>query len=116
MASDLTYFARGDRSLWNISVYKILLIVKTFFTLKMIQLLGPTPNGLCLLFHAHSKSLFHNLGFKDVGSKYERILLLARRILVMRIRIIVFVWSQLDGGKVEQKNNGISSRQNLMMP
>ena len=29
---------------------------------------------------------------------------------------IVFVWSQLDGGKVEQKNNGISSRQNLMMP
>ena len=30
--------------------------------------------------------------------------------------IIVFVWSQLDGGKVEQKNNGISSRQNLMMP
>ena len=29
---------------------------------------------------------------------------------------IVFVWSQPDGGKVEQKNNGISSRQDLMMP
>ena len=32
------------------------------------------------------------------------------------VQIIVFVWSQLDGGKVEQKNNGISSHQNLMMP
>ena len=34
----------------------------------------------------------------------------------LRLTFIVFVWSQLDGGKVEQKNNGISSRQNLMMP
>ena len=34
----------------------------------------------------------------------------------MKFLGIVFVWSQLDGGKVEQKNNGISSHQNLMMP
>ena len=29
----------------------------------------------------------------------------------MSIKFIVFIWSQLDGGKVEQKNNGITSLQ-----
>ena len=28
----------------------------------------------------------------------------------INVDIIVFVWSQLDGGKVEPKNNGISFR------
>ena len=26
------------------------------------------------------------------------------------VHFIVFVWSQLDGGKVEQKNNGVGLR------